>query len=253
MSSRTTLLIEMNNAIERTPWDSSVLGLETYEIKVVSEEILKTVVFMPGHFTVKIDPLASKKLLHEFEFYYCDTLVEPYCDMSHFQGFDDRAVGISYSVPFEDLVGIAHGAFVHGRFHRDFNIEKRLADIRYENWLRQLHDAGNAFALSYNGAIAGFFAIDSNKIVLHAVGESFRGKGLAKYLWTAGCRELFDKGHSEITSSISASNVTILNVYASLGFRFRKPVDVYHRVNSRDSIPIARESPEKDGHSHADH
>jgi ribosomal protein S18 acetylase RimI-like enzyme len=60
--------------------------------------------------------------------------------------------------------------------------------------------------------------------------DSFRGKGLAKYLWSTGCRELFKRGHKELSSSISAANLAVLNLYSSLGFRFRNAVDVYHRL-----------------------
>jgi ribosomal protein S18 acetylase RimI-like enzyme len=77
-------------------------------------------------------------------------------------------------------------------------------------------------------SVAGFFAFSRNKILLHALSESFRGKGLAKYFWSAACEKLFSQGFSELISSISASNLAVLNLYASLGFRFRKPLDVYH-------------------------
>jgi ribosomal protein S18 acetylase RimI-like enzyme len=44
------------------------------------------------------------------------------------------------------------------------------------------------------------------------------------------CAELARQGAPELTSSISATNLAALNLYVSLGFRFRNPVDVYHRV-----------------------
>jgi len=83
----------------------------------------------------------------------------------------------------------------------------------------------------YRDELAGFFGYSINKIVLHALSENYRGRGLAKCLWSAACKELFDLGHGEIVSSISVSNVAVLNLYASLGFRFRNPLDVYHLFN----------------------
>jgi hypothetical protein len=44
------------------------------------------------------------------------------------------------------------------------------------------------------------------------------------------CRQLFAEGHAEIQSSISFVNMAVINLYAALGFRFRRPVDVYHRM-----------------------
>jgi len=66
--------------------------------------------------------------------------------------------------------------------------------------------------------------------VLHALGAKHRGRGLARHLWSAVCAELARQGALELTSSISATNLAALNLYVSLGFRFRNPVDVYHRV-----------------------
>jgi len=62
------------------------------------------------------------------------------------------------------------------------------------------------------------------------MGESHRGRGLAKYFWSAVCRHLFAQGQREIRSSISFVNIAVINLYSTLGFRFRKPVDIYHRV-----------------------
>lgn len=67
--------------------------------------------------------------------------------------------------------------------------------------------------------------------MLHALSENYREKGLSKYLWTAACKELFSMGHPEIITSISVSNVSVLNLYISLGFSFRNPLDIYHLLN----------------------
>jgi ribosomal protein S18 acetylase RimI-like enzyme len=83
----------------------------------------------------------------------------------------------------------------------------------------------------YRNELAGFLGFAGNRIVLNASSGKYRGKGLGKYLWSAACGELFSHGYGEIVSSISASNMPALNLYASLGFRFRNPLDVYHRLN----------------------
>jgi L-amino acid N-acyltransferase YncA len=184
-----------------------------------------------GHFTVKVDPLAPKKILHDYGFYYCDTLVEPCCTPERFIPFEDAAAHISRSTDISDLIALFHGAFAHGRFHRDFNIPRERADLRYDNWLRDLHASGNVLGLMYRSELAGFFGLARNKVVLNAVSGKYRQRGIAKYLWSAACKEMFSQGHSEIVSSISASNMPVLNLYSSLGFRFRNPLDVYHRLS----------------------
>ena len=136
----------------------------------------------------------------------------------------------SKTVALEPLAEICRSAFLHGRFHRDFNIDAARADHRYENWLCQLHAEGRVFGLFYGGEVAGFIAHIGGSLVLHAMGETHRGRGLAKYFWSAVCRHLFAAGQTEVRSSISFVNIAVINLYSSLGFRFRKPVDIYHRV-----------------------
>lgn len=217
--------------LNRTPWDAKTFNIDTYEIIRYEEEALKAIHTMPGHFTIKVDPLDDKKLLHKYGFYYCDTLLEPFCKKDRMTYFDNEDTGISCSAPIDELVAISHGAYSHGRFHRDFNLPKPLADLRYDNWLRDIYERGGVFALTYKAEIAGFFGSNGNMIVLHALSEQYKGRGLAKFFWSAACRHLFALGHEELKSSISAANLAVLNLYASLGFNFRNPHDVYHKLN----------------------
>jgi GNAT superfamily N-acetyltransferase len=215
--------------IKPTPWDAPALGCDTFELADAGAEAMAQV-RAPGHYTVRVDPLSDKRILHENGFYYCDTLLEPYCSRERLKGAAHPEATLARGTPHADLLRICHGAFSHGRFHRDFHLRRDQADRRYDGWLAQLHAAGKVYGLLYRGALAGFIAADGGKLVLHAVAERHRGHGLAKYWWTDVCQELFASGHREVTSSISAGNPAALNLYASLGFRFRHPVDVYHRV-----------------------
>lgn len=212
------------------PWDTAAFGIPAYEIAEPTPEALEMAMRFSGHYTARVDPLASKRLLHDSGFYYCDTLIEPYCAEGRFVPFDDMDVSVSRSLALEPLLKICHSAFTHGRFHRDFNLSQAQADQRYDNWLAQLRAAGKAHGVLYRGELAGFIAVDGNRLVLHALAESLRGRGLAKYLWTPVCMTLFEAGYAEVTSSVSASNLAVMNLYARLGFSFRNPVDIYHRL-----------------------
>ena len=215
--------------IERTPWDCAALGHDAFQLANAGEEALAQV-GAPGHYTVKVDPLAPKDGLQRNGFYYCDTLIEPHCSAARMEPRHHEAAGFDRRPSLEPLLAACHGAFQHGRFHRDFNVERRVADLRYENWLRALHAAGKVYGLTWNGESAGFIACEGGKLVLHALGEQHRGRGFAKYWWSAVCADLVRNGASELTSSVSAANVAALSLYASLGFRFRNAIDVYHRV-----------------------
>lgn len=221
-------LKNQNDFFVPTPWDKKALGIDTYELLEYTEEALEAARKKSGHYTIKVDPLSSKKNFQKFGFYYCDTLIEPFCSIEKFKFWHSESVYIDKNVDVSELLHIGSGSFKHGRFHRDFNVDKISADKRYDNWLRQLHKEGNVFGIFYEGKIVSFFGYSSEKIVLHSVIEDIRGKGLAKYLWSAGCKELFESGHRELTSSVSSSNVAIINLYSSIGFKFRNPLDVYH-------------------------
>jgi len=97
--------------------------------------------------------------------------------------------------------------------------------------LAQMYCSKGVVGLLFQNELAGFIAHEEGALRLHAVESRFRGQGLAKYLWTTACLYLFEQGVGEIHSSISAANLAVVNLYASLGFRFRHAMDVYHRLS----------------------
>ena len=222
----------MNTLIKPTPWDTAAFGMPTWELTEYSEEALQQAVQTPGHYTLKVDPLADKKLLHEYGFYYCDTLMTPHCNATRLRAVQHPETNISKDVDVERALAICHGAFAHGRFNRDFNLPQERADLRYDNWLKQLLDAQQVYGLYCQGVLAGFIAYSGNSLVLHAIAEKYRGKGWSKYWWSAVCGELLNAGHHEVKSSISAANLAAFNLYASLGFTFSNPQDIYHRMTT---------------------
>lgn len=215
--------------IERTPWDSAALGCDAFELASASSGAMAQV-GPPGHYTVRVEPTASKEILHRNGFYYCDTLVEPYCTAGQLKLHPHPAAGLDHRPSLAPLLAVCRGAFRYDRFHRDFNVEPRRADLRYENWLRTLHAGNKVYGLAWEKEIAGFIAHEGGKLVLHALDGKHRGHGIAKHLWSALCAELASDGAGEISSSISVTNTAALNLYASLGFHFRNPSDIYHRV-----------------------
>lgn len=218
--------------IRETPWDSAALGMPSYEITEYSPAVLHAAEDMPGHHTIRVSPLADKSLLHEQGFYYCDTLIRPVCSPERLRPETHARATISDMFEADDILKICRSAFTHGRFHRDFNIARDKADKRYTQWLAQRIDSREVHALRWEGATAGFIAHQGCDLVLHAVAEELRGRGLAKYWWSEVCTAMFAKGCEHVASSVSAANVAALNLYASLGFHLTEPIDVYHRVIS---------------------
>jgi hypothetical protein len=216
--------------IKATPWDTAAFGIPTWELLEYSETTLKQATQTVGHHTIKVDPLVDKRLLHEYGFYYCDTLIEPYCNVDRLLATYHPETSISKEIETEKLLAICHGAFAHGRFHRDFNLPKLASDLRYDNWLLQLLEAKQVYGLYWQNELAGFIGYSGNNLVLHALAENYRGKGLSKYWWSSVCKELLTKKKEVVKSSISATNLAVFNLYVSLGFSFNNPKDIYHRL-----------------------
>ncbi|MCX7099402.1 MAG: GNAT family N-acetyltransferase [Methylococcales bacterium] len=216
--------------IKTTPWDSAVFGMPTWELLEYSEAVLQCAMGTAGHYTIKVDPLADKQLLHDYGFYYCDTLIEPHCNAVRLRLAQHLDATISKTIDTTQTLAICHTAFAHGRFHRDFNLSKAAADQRYDNWLKQLLEAQQVFGLYWQDELAGFIGYSGNNLVLHALAEQYRGKGLSKYWWSEVCSDLLSSGCEEVKSSISVTNLAVLNLYASLGFTFKNPQDIYHRL-----------------------
>jgi len=214
--------------IKATPWDTVVFGIPTSELLEYSEAAIQKAAQTPGHYTVKVAPLEDKRLLHEYGFYYCDTLIEPHCNTAQLRTVQHSEATVSKELNARQALELCHGAFAYGRFHRDFKLNQAAANLRYDIWLKQLLEAQQVYGLYWQGALAGFIGYSGNSLVLHAVAEKYRGKGLSKYWWSAVCGELLAMGCDEVKSSISVTNCAVLNLYSSMGFSFSCPQDIYH-------------------------
>ncbi len=227
----------MDTYLKPTPWDKRNFHINTYELTSASEEALQETNQIEGHFTLKIDPTINTEKLYKYGFYYTDTLIEPVCQKSKLKLFKQDGMELSRDYDKAHILEIAGEVFTNGRFHRDFNIPNFMADHRYKNWVNDLIQADKIVALIYGNHLAGFFAYDSNKVLLLAMDKSYRGRGLAKSFTSHCVDELFRIGnYEEVRTSISPSNPASLNVFISLGFRLNGTVDVYHKLNG--SLPV---------------
>lgn len=218
-----------NSTIIETPWDKKVFGINTFEVLDYSKETLSKTTGA-GLYTLKLDQLSNKALAQQFGFYYCDTLITPECKPEHLQVFQDESLTFDLETDIKDILPICNGAFSHGRFHRDFHLDKLKADARYNQWLLDIHSKGSVFALRYENNLAGFIAVHQNELQLHAIDEPYRGKGYAKFWWSKVCQHLYAQGHQTLKSSVSASNLAVVNLYSSLGFKFISAKDIYHKL-----------------------
>ncbi|CEI81391.1 hypothetical protein J18TS1_22320 [Oceanobacillus oncorhynchi subsp. incaldanensis] len=222
----------MSEYLKPTPWDSRNFPLDTFQLTEYSEAALQAAADVEGHFTVKVDPLADKALLHKYGFYYADTLMEPYCYRNKF--LEEEAGDVTFHENYDaaDILTIAEEAFQGGRYHRDFHVPNEMADLRYRNWVKDLIDQELILAYKQDGRVKGFFAYQEENVLLLAMHKDIRGQGFAKPFTAACVKEQFERtGREQLVTSISPSNPASLNVFIDLGFRLRAGKDIYHKVN----------------------
>lgn len=230
---------QMGKYLKETPWDKRNFDIDTYELTDSTADALEETVGKEGHFTLKVSPLDSPEILVKYGFYYMDTLIEPVCKKDDLRVFVREGISIASDYEPIEIIQIAEEAFMHGRFHRDFNIPDSQADKRYVNWVKDLMDANKVFALMYEGQTAGFYAFENDQILLMGIKESFRSKGLAKAFVSQACFEQQLKfAHEQLKTSISATNVASLNLFYALGFKLKNTVDVYHKMNQPSKVGI---------------
>src|SRR5699024_12700924 len=116
---------------------------DTYHLIDASYQALKETIIIHGYFSLKVDPLKNTKNFIETCFYYMDSLIEPVCKKNDFQFFENNKVSLSQDYQKKEILQIAKDTFIHGRFHRDFNVPNSLADIRYMRWVEDLMEEKN--------------------------------------------------------------------------------------------------------------
>jgi len=133
------------------------------------------------------------------------------------------------------LAEMAGSVFQHGRFHQDPRLGATLGNRRYRTWLL------NAFELPHQkvlkcllgGVIIAFFVVEYPEQghcfwSLNGLAPGMQGKGLGKRVWRTMMRKHQQEGIETITTSISSHNIAVLNLYASLAFRFPVPYATFH-------------------------
>jgi len=137
----------------------------------------------------------------------------------------------------EELADWSGKIFEYGRFHQDTNIDSRLSNSRYKNWLLNAFENESQSVIKCvdeKFATVAFFVVEypeptSCFISLVGMGPEYQGRGLAKFSWNAFLTKLQNDGFNTISTSISSHNIAVFNLYVSLGFRFPEPEVTLHK------------------------
>ena len=87
-----------------------------------------------------------------------------------------------------------------------------------------------------DGRIAGFFIVEERPDGtaywhLTAVSPNFQHRGVGKSLWKAMMARHRKAGMHAVETTISAHNTAVMNLYATLGFRFGAAEMTFHRTD----------------------
>ena len=134
------------------------------------------------------------------------------------------------------VMQIAESAFDAGRYHADARFPRELADMRYRRWienaLRSRGDGDRVYVVDEGDRVLAFMHLacqgDTADLRLAAVEPAARGGNVGYSLFLGVLDQLRQERMRQVRSKISATNVSIVNLYAALGFRFENPEVVFH-------------------------
>lgn len=134
----------------------------------------------------------------------------------------------------EIITDIAKKAFKYSRFFNDPMLPQEQAENIYLHWTESAFGQKNKyFVLSEReGNIAGYilfsFSEDSSVIELIAVDDIYQGKGVGKTLIKAMESFVRDKGIRKIKVGTQVNNISAIQFYNAVGFKYAGCGSVYH-------------------------
>ncbi len=183
------------------------------------------------------DKLYESIFLEEKGFRFIETVLHPNFEELFQQNLSDQGLEI---IPADQtdmpvLTRIAESAFRNERFHVDPRLDQRLGDLRYVRWVENTlkHPRQKLIKILDNEIIVAFFIIevlDDGRVYWHltAVSPDQQGKGYGRRTWLAMLRYHQENGCVAVSTTISARNIPVLNLYSSLNFRFLPPEMTFH-------------------------
>lgn len=136
---------------------------------------------------------------------------------------------------FPEVRKIAESAFIHERFQVDLRIGPHFGNLRYGRWVANISSLPKQQLVTIwdNQILIAFFIIevlDDNSVYWHltAVAPEHHGKGYGRRTWRAMLAYHQENGQNAVSTTISSQNIKILNLYASLDFRFLPPEMTFH-------------------------
>lgn len=238
----------------RVPWDSDILGFEVVELRLREDDPVAAAQALakwlrsrapasPLFLYLRMDlahvALGAELAHHGFypvELTY-DLSLPLHRLGSVAPGWKPRArLRAAKPADLPSLLAIAGSAFHADRYHRDPHIPGSRADARFSSWIAEGMKAEEPIFVyedARNSEVLGFFhwrpsGERSVDLSLAAVHPRFQGTGVGASMYEAVLCEARALGHDTATTRISAANLDVVNLFARLGFTFRRAQMTWH-------------------------
>jgi len=189
------------------------------------------------------DRLRESMLLEANGFRFIEMVLHPRLDGLQKRSItaDDLKILPATEADIPSLREIAATAFSNERYHIDPRLNPRLGDERYARWVGNSlgHKTQQLLKVLDGGRLIGLFVVEatsSQSVYWHltAISPQWQGCGYGRRVWTSMLRHHQEQGHETVSTTISARNVRVLNLYAFLGFRFMPPEMTLHWVRGSE-------------------
>jgi GNAT superfamily N-acetyltransferase len=234
-------------------WDAEILSYPVGQIESIKilDPDLAEVSFVEfeswreanqcGLFSCRLgqDQLRESMFLEGKGFRFIETVLHPKLEGLKKLNIPHQGLHVAPSVATDlpKLSRIAESAFKNERFYVDPRLDPHLAGARYGRWVANTlgHPKQQLLKVLDDEKLIAFFIIevkaDGNVYWhLNAVSPDYHGRGYGRRAWLAMIRYLDDNGHDAVSTTISARNIPVLNLYASLHFRFAPPEMTFHWI-----------------------
>lgn len=242
---------------ELVPWDTAAFGFPVVAITALAVGELGRAEGAYGHFQDWLDVhnvrIASCRLPHgslresmfleDQGFRFIEMVLHPHIEAAAVSSVrsDTLTIAPAETADLPALEQLAERAFQWERYHVDPRLDPLPGQVRYRRWVRNSlsHPRQRLLKLLDKEILVALFVVETmadRSIYWHlnAVSPELHGRGYGKRAWLSMLLHHKDEGASSISTTISARNTRVLNLYAQLGFRFLPPEMTFHWVRGTE-------------------
>jgi len=128
--------------------------------------------------------------------------------------------------------------FNHGKFHEDPLIERKFANQRNINMINDITKKYTTYIGKVNNKIIGFMILnqENTQVDLLLGGMHIDYRHLSYSFWNKVFSEYKNKNIKKFTTTISAANIPVINLYSRFGFKFNQSLYGYRKFRKHANI-----------------